>query len=484
MKLFFSFLCLLLGYTTFAQHDHKYCHTPDIKSEWLIEYQKNPDAYSFARSSNDTLYIALTVHNVGSDLSNLFPEASIFNALCKLNNDYKQYKILFYLARPIRTIINATYNDHDWEQGFNMMQQHNFNNSANCYIVSNPSGACGYFSPSGGAVALSKSCLGANNSTWTHEMGHFFSLPHTFIGWENREYDPSKPTPTNVGNRVVELVDRSNCHFAADGFCDTPSDYLSGRWSCNSSGESNIVLTDPNGDTFRSDGTYFMSYADDACTNKFSDEQVDAMRANMLSQNIRMTSVNRPYTAFSTSLDIQFITPAGITVEDNTDFMIEWEPVDQALGYIVQISRLSSFAIPDLFVTTTVSQINTISLAGLPNREYYVRIKPLVPHGFCTNFSEVLTFNKVITTSVVSNDFKNAMNIFPNPIQSDNILNINDVPENLNYNIITNTGKIVQSGILTFGSNNISLNSTLPPGFLILRVFSEDKHAIYKILVQ
>src|SRR5690606_23650025 len=108
----------------------------------------------------------------------------------------------------------------------------------------------------------------------------------------------------------------------------------------------------------------------------------------------------------------------------------------------------------------------------------------LVPHGFCTNFSEVLTFNKVITTSIVSNDFNNNMNIFPNPIQLDGTLNINDVPENLNYQIVSNTGQTLQSGNLNLGNNKIALNSKLPPGFLVLRVFNEDKHAIFKVLVQ
>ncbi len=484
MKLFLNILCLLIGLQAYAQHDHRYCGTPDIKSAWLTEYQKNPDAYSHMRSSNDTLYIALTVHNVGSDINNLFPITSVFNALCKLNNDFKPYKILFYLKRPVRNIINSTWNDHTFQQGNNMMLQNNFNDSANCYIVSNPAGTCGYFSHGGGAVALSKSCLGGNNTTWTHELGHFFSLPHTFVGWEGEEYDPSKPTPTSVGNRVVELVDRSNCHFAADGFCDTEPDYLSDRWTCNGDGESNVIQTDPKGETFKSDGTLFMSYSNDACTTRFSEEQVDAMRANMLSQNIRMTATVQPYESFQTSLDVSFITPNETEVNSGEELIIEWEPVDQAYGYQVQVSRNSTFTFPDLFTTTEAPEIAINFGSNKPNTTYYVRARAFIPHNFCTEFSEPMTFNKMPSTSVVDNEFNNSMNIFPNPIQLDGTLNINDVPENLDYQIVSNTGQILQTGNLNFGNNKIALNSALPAGFLVLRVFNEDKHAIFKVLVQ
>lgn len=484
MRLLSTLLLIAIVTVARGQHDHRYCATPDEKSEWLTEYQKNPEAYSHMRSANDTLYIALTVHNVGSELSNLFPVASVFNALCKLNEDFKPYKVIFYLKRPVRNIINATWNDHTFQQGNAMMQQNNFNDSANCYIVSNPAGACGYFSPSGGGVALSKSCLGASNTTWTHELGHFFSLPHTFLGWENVDYDPNKPTQTIEGNRVVELVDGSNCHFAGDGFCDTPPDYLSNRWICNNSGESNLILTDPKGETFRVDATLYMSYSDDVCTNRFSNQQVDAVRANMLSQNIRMTSTIRPFQPFQTSLNVSFITPDGIDIKSGENHFIQWEPVDQALGYIVQISRYANFTLPDLFTTTEVPEINIKLIENRPHITYYIRVRPLVPHTFCTDFSPHLTFNKVLQTSLVSSQFDSKISIFPNPLGKDRVFNINDVPENLDYHIITSTGQILKSGVVTKGNNTIIIDNNLPAGLAVLRLFNAEKQAVYKLLIQ
>mgnify|MGYP000043822657 FL=1 len=59
-----------------------------------------------------------------------------------------------------------------------------------------------------------------------------------------------------IDTAYVEKVDGSNCEYAADGFCDTPPDYLAYRWTCNqSTGTSFGTMLDPNGESFKSDAT-------------------------------------------------------------------------------------------------------------------------------------------------------------------------------------------------------------------------------------
>ena len=114
-------------------------------------------------------------------------------------------------------------------------------------------------------------------------MGHNLSIQHPFLGWEGNTFDYSLPTPTEVyydytyfqdtlildtliiDTAFVELMDGSNCTFAADGFCDTPPDYLSNRWQCKPDSQSIILQKDPNGVDFYSDGINFMSYAFNVC---------------------------------------------------------------------------------------------------------------------------------------------------------------------------------------------------------------------------
>lgn len=119
--------------------------------------------------------------------------------------------------------------------GEDMMDENNVDDLLNVYFVSDPAGNCGYFSPSDNGVAVAKSCAMPGGTTIAHEFGHFFSLPHTFYGWEYGIPD----------DEDQEWVNGANCNSAADGFCDTPPDYLDYRWNC-----PGPLQTDPNGDTF------------------------------------------------------------------------------------------------------------------------------------------------------------------------------------------------------------------------------------------
>lgn len=474
------FLFLISSSFLNAQTPVNYCGTPDEMSEWLVDYLRNPEAYAHSRSSNDTLYVALQVHSLTSSPGNSFyAENSLMETMYKLNADYKPAKVVFYMKRPINYVINSRFYNHEYSEGIEMMGTHNVGDAANCYIVGNPAGNCGYYAPAGNGVALGIGCLGGNSSTWTHELGHFFTLPHTFLGWEGRDYDPNTSTPTRVGSRNVERVDGSNCASAGDGFCDTPPDYLSYRWTCNSEGKSSLTLKDPQDVTFNSDGTLFMSYSNDACTNRFSEQQIDAMRANMLSQRIAYTTTSRPFEYQSSQ--IIFKTEDDQDVVSGEDFFFEWEEVDHADAYLVHVSRFVNFTFLDFRILTTEPFFNAKELEGIPNRSYNIRVLPVLRHTFDSKFSTPLRFTKVSPTSVVKNEFGSDIRIFPNPLTSSSNLNIDNVPYNINYEIMTTSGIVISKGRLNQGRNTLNLGEQLVSGLLIVRLFDEQSEAIFKI---
>ena len=172
-----------------------------------------------------------------------------------------------------------------------------------------------------------------------HELGHFFNLPHTFDGWEDGEPNTNQQ----------EKVDGSNCNFAGDGFCDTPPDYAPYRWNCPFTGP----FTDPDGVEFYPDGTYYMSYSNDGCQDKFGDDQMAAMNNNLLTQRADLLSGTFP--AQVTLGEVDPLTPAP----DETDLapnytVLSWTEDPMATGYHVQIALNTAFTalIVDEYVTT------------------------------------------------------------------------------------------------------------------------------------
>ncbi|MFN0015791.1 MAG: M12 family metallo-peptidase [Saprospiraceae bacterium] len=96
--------------------------------------------------------------------------------------------------------------------------KYNVERRINMYFVTDfasPINACGLAELSGignpvsSFILIRKDCINAR--VFAHEMGHFFSLKHTFEGSGS------------------ELVDGSNCTTAGDQICDTPADpYVEG----------------------------------------------------------------------------------------------------------------------------------------------------------------------------------------------------------------------------------------------------------------
>ena len=397
MKQFLLFtLSLLITTTTaFSQVVHP-CGTPPIKSKWLKDYQKSPQTY---RKGADTLiFVPLSIHSVGTDagLSHISP-GKILDGLCKLNDDYTDAKIQFFVEGEINKIDTSAYFNHtDIALGYQMMINNNIPHTINCYHLANPAGNGGYNLPSARAIAMSNGSTNASSFTWAHEIGHNLSIQHPFLGWEgnasNWNWNDTAPTQvfydytsfkpiwynpadtTIIDSIQVELVDGSNCHLAADGFCDTKPDYLAlGSWQCNGNNESDQLQRDPHGTQFRSDGTLIMTYSSQSCTQRFTPEQIAAMRANLYSDKPDYLYNQNPFRDTITQTPTIVMPVANNPVQfNNVD--LEWTSVEGATHYLVQISRFNTFAI---MAEEFITQDTTAIISSLDNnRNYKWRVRP------------------------------------------------------------------------------------------------------------
>lgn len=440
MKQYTFLLCLIFISTQILSQDLKPCGTPPYKSDWLKKYQKNPDHYD--KRNNEILYVPLAVVLVASDGgSGAMNETEVMKSLCTLNNDYADSEIQFFLGTDIRVIADSDFYTHDDVIiGAEKMFEYNLPNLINCYIVGNASGFCGYNLPYAGVV-ISQNCAKPTDHTWAHEIGHNLSIQHPFLGWEGGvahdgsiQHVFSNPAPETVtydytyfqdtlildtliiDTIQVEKLDGSNCHIAADGFCDTSPDYLAFRWDCDANNMSLGQMTDPNGEKFFSDGTLIMSYAMDECSSRFTTEQTAAMRANLIDEKPTYLDNQNYEEITAESVEYNFPINGEPTYFDKID--LSWEPVENAEFYLVRIAfdeglnvSLYDKIVYETFVEAQVS-------SAFSQNTLYWSVAPLNKWNFCPEFlnQETLMTSDVSSISEIYN--APSFRIFPELSQS------------------------------------------------------------------
>jgi hypothetical protein len=418
-------LCISLTYAAFSQEPGgeqvSPCGTPNGISPWLKAYKSN-QVPVFSARSEDTLWVAVKVHLLARDNgAGRYPYEKVFESICRLNSDFGPSKIQFYLKDSFNLINNTGWYTHSTiPQGIDMMLSNNVDGALNAYFVNDPAGNCGYNLPYAG-VAIKHSCAGPNAHTWAHEAGHALALPHPFIGWEGKTYNYNVPTPTMLtydytyfhdsletqipaplDTALVEYVNGSNCVIAADLICDTKPDYLSYRWNCNTQQTSTVKQKDPLGVDFFSDGSLFMSYADDACQNRFSPEEIQVMRANLMTEKADWVApVMLESPVVSTATAIEPVLDQPVPFSGTT---LKWASVPNATYYVVQASRFSSYVLKEVDVLTTDTSWFTGPL--VLNKTYYWRVKAYNSRHACVDFNESATFLTAPTTSVYTPDWE------------------------------------------------------------------------------
>lgn len=487
-----------------AQGPHP-CGTVEGRSEWLKKYQQRPHEYR--KDMDSVLFIPLTIHLAGSDNGlGYFPPSQLVTALCRLNADFLQTGLQFFVDGDIRYIPNSSWDSHPTVlDGAEMMFANNVPNTLNCYFVSDPAGNCGYNLRYAG-VAIRKSCAGPNDHTWAHEIGHALAIPHPFLGWEGGvSYDGSvphnfsNPAPEFVtydytyfkdtlildtliiDTALVEKVDGSNCHLAADGFCDTSPDYLSGRWTCNAGGVSPQLQTDPDGATFRSDGTLIMGYANDACQTRFTTEQIEAMRAFLFDRRPYWISTQTPEPVIPNEAPVTLFPIQGEPAQFNA-VQLTWGPTPNATRYVVQVSRLVNFSVLEEFIVADT----TLFLDNLlVNRTYYWRVKPINNYNFCTIWSATANFVTAAISSTGEGGAPVKAVVFPNPVRGGQEVFVQGLAGIVRFELFSPVGMRIAAGQLEGNERAMfRLPASLPSGVYYLSAETQAGRAVFMLAVQ
>lgn len=279
-----SVFLLLITTSFFVQGQHSNCgilHKDGLKIKQRMldnrrQHHNLMSLYNQARSGNNTVYVPVQFHIVSkTDGTGGESVQDVLDNLCKLNADFAFINVEFYMASPVKFIHKDLLYTNDVNSGMAsfFMTQFRVDDVVNIFVGDEIAGipggtTLGYYDTDLDVIYAIKDAVNAVSFTLTHELGHFFSLPHTFSGWERQNYNTvainaNGRTPSILPNgSVVEHIVRSggeeNCQIAGDGFCDTEPSYLFGFYGAAYNRgpglcEHASAAIDPTGKLFRPD---------------------------------------------------------------------------------------------------------------------------------------------------------------------------------------------------------------------------------------
>lgn len=477
-------LSFFISFSAFAQKD--FCGTAPYKSPELIEFQSMEGSWVNMRA-DDTLYVNLACHIVGRDDGSSYTNMeSFFQQMCETNAVYEEFGVVFYIS-DLNYINDSRYSSHENTRiGGEMMREHKIDGAINLFFVNDPAGYCGYYMPSTDCIAIGNGCMAPGSYTWAHELGHLFSLPHTFYGWEGIDYQPGRSTPDMVGRTPTERVDGSNCTEAGDGFCDTPPDYLSYRWPCTEDSMSRVRQFDINKESFFSDGKLLMSYSNKGCRGTISPEQQQAIKYNIL--ETRQYDVRKPTNqVFMHDPSIKNISPAmdEEVYFDNVSF--SWDPVEGAALYLLEYTKFDVFNYHSTKVYLTEPHFTPDTIYPSWTHIQW-RVKPYGIDSYCVDeTSETFQFSTKVT-STENLTLTDSRTLYPNPIKPTEELFVysdNGFTGKVQVMIFNATGNPVrQFDVNQVTGNKLSLQlNNVNPGMHYVQIITDEGKSNHKIII-
>ncbi len=470
--------------------------------------EKNPGF----RKSNNTIYVPVSFHLVAEDdASNRISERTVLQQLCQMNKDFQQTGLQFFLNNGTFDYVdNSTVYNDPGSASRGIMDLIRDNSAVDIWIVGNTDDndnsngvTLGYYSRSFDWVVIDKSQISGEAIGLSHELGHFFSLPHPFLGWDADPYQADKhgnPAPVRApGGNLTEYMDGSNCETAGDRICDTPPDYNFGfTWTrdCNYRGGAK----DPRGEDVDPDEYnivgYFLPENSSDCIRssyRFTEDQSRIMNADYEAADRRYLRNNAvaPTTEVVTEIPVLTLPLNEATVADSKPIALQWEAVPHADSYLVEVDLIASFVVRPLRIVVNTHELELDPSLLFKDRTYYWRVTPFNALGGCAGSSTTKQF-RVSSVTSVNNTIPEMESLFisPNPHPANQNLNLS-VNVNGNFqaaiDLFDTNGKLIRAfGEMEFivGKNDYRLpSSALEPGVYALSIKSQKGKSVQRIII-
>lgn len=463
--------------------------------------------------SRETVYIPLKFHLVGLNNGNSRIESSkVFDQMCTINETFEELGVQFYIKDGFNYVDDgdiAKFGAISTSLGVqNKMQSLRDNTAVNIYVIreaqdpnrANIGFTLGLYAFDTDWIVVEDTQVKSGGMTLPHELGHFFSLPHPFRGWDSEPYDPeihgspapiSAPSKDIQGNAILtEFVDGSNCETAGDMICDTRADYLYFSKIDNFNCQYREPIIDPKGDTLDVDAELIMGYFLDRCMSKFTPMQVELIiedyesdRRSYLRNNdvvsIGEIPNERPILSFP---DDDSLVPTSGLVD------LGWEAVEGATAYYVELYAGTSGTRIDYSTTATT---NTISVPVEIGTTYRWRIKPVNGVNYCAPYSESQLFKTDMASSIPEVSNVDSWTVQPNPINNKSFVTISTLvnkPFEATIKITNFSGQAMYASSMT--TFKLGLNTTRIPiknltsGIYIISIETDIGISHQKLIIQ
>lgn len=445
-------LATIASFTAFGQLAQPHiCGNAEDQSNLISRLRENKIVMEalreVAQNRGETRYVPIHFHLVGdADGNGKHKEIKILEQLCALNAAYMPVGLQFYLSEhPTYGLFDKSINNDNVylsQSNTLLMNLRRHSNAVNVYVVQDPvSGnnqpgiTLAYYHTIHDWIVSRKTETNGSqpNSTLPHEMGHLFSLPHTFYGYESNSFDASDPgwpvAPINApngGGVTTERQNGTNCTTAADEICDTPPDYNFGfiASSC-----ANYVggAKDPQGVLVDPMENNYMSYFNNCSSYAFTQDQIDIINADLSSssRNYLDNTYVPVATDIATPTDLLVSPTNASTIPHYDNALLEWQAVPGATHYLVDIDIVSTFGTnyAQTFIETGTSKLLT-NLS--PTKTYYWRVKPFNASVGCAAFRSRNFKTNASASSILEIEGLEAWQLSPNPVNGNvATLNIN-----------------------------------------------------------
>jgi hypothetical protein len=517
--LFIALLSFPLGLS--AQQIGNWCGTNhDHQQEILKRLRSNKEqAPYFADNRNGVTNVAvrftLVANNDGSQRAS--NEAACLEALCILNEDYADQDIQFYL-REFKYLNNTAVNQEPGSPaGYFALKGNTVYNALNIYVTQNANSSSNggvtlafYVPPFGpdknDYIVCDQSYL-RTSGIISHEVGHFFSLAHTFYGWEpDLNYWGKDNDGDNIANYLDNITvganalipnvknenqDGSNCDdpTVADEICDTPPDYGFGFLSNNCTYNGNVK--DPKGELVVPQENNYMSYYRN-CNFIFTDDQKAAMAADLASgarNYIRPTNIT-PNTTPITEEPVLLQPADNSTTPAYNAVLLQWEAVPNASRYLIEIDRTPSFSFDPTRIIVNNSNGIWVEDIFESDKKYHWRVIPFNNGYTCTEPSDTWDFTTGTAVSTQQITQLNNWTVSPNPVRMNSSINLSfDAANSFTaaITIYSATGQVVfqsPDNYIPQGAFTFSLPiSDLQSGIYFVQVRSDNGLASQRLVI-